>query len=121
MERLHRMLSGEAHEASQRKQTHTIFRNILAEQHVYWLEQGRNALNFQQADFERAAQEYEQAARDEVHVAVAQATEMSRAEMRKRKAKKTWTSHQVMLLSEVNRAGDAMEKTRDEDCSVKQR
>ena len=34
-------------------------------------------MNFQQADFERAAQEYEQGARDEIHVAVAQATEVS--------------------------------------------
>ena len=57
-------------------------RNLLTEQHVHWQEQGRNALNFQQASFERAAQEYGQAVRDEVHVAVAQATEISRAEMR---------------------------------------
>ena len=54
-----------------------------------------------QSGFERAAQEYEQAAHDEVHVAVAQATEMSRAEMRERMgalenhAAQTWTSHQV--------------------------
>ena len=39
-------------------------------------------MNFQQAGFGRAAQKYEQAALDEVHVAVAQATVMSRAEMR---------------------------------------
>ena len=58
------------------------FRNILAEQRVCWKEQDRDALNFQQARFERAAQEYEQAARDEVHVAVAQASEMSRPEKR---------------------------------------
>ena len=57
---------------------------MLAEQHVYWLEQGRHALNFKQAGIERAAQEHEQAARDKVHAALAQATEMSRAEMRER-------------------------------------
>ena len=50
-------------------------------QHVYWREHGSNALNFQQAGFERAAQEHEQAARVEAHVAVAQATALSRAEM----------------------------------------
>ena len=55
--------------------------NILAEQRVYWQEQGRISLKFQQAGFERATQESEQAARDEVNVAVARATEMSRAEM----------------------------------------
>ena len=54
-----------------------------------------------------------QAARDEVHVAVAHATEMSRAEMRERlgatenQGKQTWTSHQVTLLSEMSSvAGD---------------
>ena len=47
-----------------------------------WQECGRHALNFQQASFERAAQECEQAARGEVHVAVAQATERSGAEVR---------------------------------------
>ena len=44
-------------------------------------EQGRHALNFHQAGFGRAAQEYEQAARDEFNFAVARATEMSRAEL----------------------------------------
>ena len=43
---------------------------------VYWREQGSNALNFQQTGSERAAQEDGQAARDEVQVAVAQATEI---------------------------------------------
>ena len=57
------------------------YRKILAEQSVYRRGQGRNALNFPQAGFERAAQEDEQAAHDMVHAAVAQATEMSRAEM----------------------------------------
>ena len=93
-----------------------ISRNILAEQHVCWQEQGRQSLNFQQAGFESAAQEYEQAARYEVHVVVALTTEMSRAEMRERmgalesKAEQTWTSHQVVLLNEMNNsvAGDAL-------------
>ena len=52
-----------------------------AEQHVQWREQDRNALNSQHSGFVRAAQEYGQARRDEVRVAVAQATEMSSAEM----------------------------------------
>ena len=43
-------------------------RSLLAERHVDWQEHGRSALNYQQASFERAAQEYEQAAQDEVHV-----------------------------------------------------
>ena len=59
-------------------------RNLLAVRRVFGLVQGRNALNFQQAGFERAAEEHEQAARDEVHVAVVQATLMFRAEMRER-------------------------------------
>ena len=46
---------------------------------------------------ERADQEYEHAARDEVHVAVAQATEMSRAGMRTR------------MGALENQAGDALE------------
>ena len=51
------------------------------------------------AGFERAAQEYEQAAHGEVHVAVAQATEMSRVE--------------VMSLDQMNSvAGDALDKIR---------
>ena len=54
------------------------YRNTLAEQHVCWQEQGRNPLNFQHAGFERATQEFEQAARDELHVAVAQDTELFR-------------------------------------------
>ena len=63
-------------------------------------------LNFQQAGFERA-QECEQAARGEVHVPVAQATEMSGAEMRtrmgahKHQVEQTWTSHPVILLNEM--------------------
>ena len=56
----------------------------MAEQHVYGRE-AENALNFRQAGFERAAQEDEQAARDEVHVAVAQATKMSGEELRERR------------------------------------
>ena len=64
-------------------------------------------MNFQQAGFERAARENEQAARDEVHGAVAQATEMSRAEMRRKgahenQAEQPWTSHQVVLLNEMS-------------------
>ena len=80
---------------------------MLAEQHVYVQEHGRQASNFQQAGFERAAQEYEHAGRDEVHVAVAQVIEMSRAEMRTEKgvlenqAVQTWTSHQGMLFNEI--------------------
>ena len=70
---------GEVHITSQRKQTVTT----LAELHVCWQEQFRHALNFQEAGFDRAAQEEEQTARDEVHVAVAQATEISWAEMGK--------------------------------------
>ena len=81
MDRFRRSLSGEEHETSHREANAHNCGNMLAEQHVYWREQGRNALNVQQAGFERAAQENEEAARDEVHVAVAQSTEMSRGEM----------------------------------------
>ena len=65
-------------------------------------------MNFRQAGFERAARAYEQAARDEVHGAVAQATDMSNAEMREttgaleNQAEQTWTSHQVVSLNEMN-------------------
>ena len=50
---------------------------------------------------------------DEVHVAVAQATEMSGAEMRgkmgalEHQAEQTWTSHQVTLVEMNSVAGDA--------------
>ena len=95
------------------------YRNLLAEQHVYWQEQGRHALNFQQANFERAAQECEQTDRHEVHVAVAQATEMSRAAMRERmgvlenEAKQNLRSHQATLLNEMDSvADDALENQR---------
>ena len=74
------------------------FRKILAEQHVYWQEQARNALDFQQAGFGIAAQEYEQAAHDEVHVTVAQATDVSRAEMRQRMGA-LWKSSRATLYS----------------------
>ena len=66
--------------------------------------------------FERAAQEYEQEARDEVRVAVTQHTEMSRAEIREsmraleNQAEQTWTSHQNTKLNEMNGvAGEALE------------
>ena len=70
---------------------------LLAEQHVYWREQGRHALNFQQAGFERAAQEHEQAARDEVDVA--RAVQKGALEQR---AEQSWFSHQVILLDGMN-------------------
>ena len=53
------------------------YMNLLAEQQVHWREQSRNALNFQQASFDRTAQECWQAARYEVNVAVAPASELS--------------------------------------------
>ena len=77
-------------------------RNLLAEQNVHWRKQGRNALNSELAGFERAAQEYERAVRDGVHVAAVQVTEVSGAEMLARmgadghRAVQTWTSHQVL-------------------------
>ena len=80
-----------------------IYRNLFAEQHVHWREQGRNALNFQRTGFERAAQETEQAARDDVHVAVARASEMSGAERLARmgalehRTEQSWTSHQIIF------------------------
>ena len=76
-------------------------------------------MNFQQAGFERAAQEYEQASRDQVHVAVAQATGVSGAEMLERMgalehhAEQTWTSHQGTLLITMNKvAKDALDNQR---------
>ena len=90
----------------------------MAEQHVHWQEQGRHAPNFRQAGFERAAQEHVQAAREEVHVAVAKTTYMSRAEMRgivgalENQAVQAWTPHQVPLLNEMNSVGDANENQR---------
>ena len=88
---------------------------------IDWLYSGarQKRLNRQQAGFGRAAQEHEQAARDEVHVAFAWAIEMSRAEMREimgvleNKAEQCWTSHLVMLLFEMKSvAGDTSEKHR---------
>ena len=55
--------------------------NIVAGQHVYWQEQSRHAWKeLSTASFERAAQEYDLAACNEVDVASTQATEMSTAE-----------------------------------------
>ena len=94
-------------------------RNVSEEQHVYCQEQGGHALNFQQAGFEGAVQEYDQAVCGEVHVALAQATDMPRAEVRERtsalenQAEQTWTSHQIMFLNEMNgAAGDALDNQR---------
>ena len=90
------------------------YRNLLAEQHVYWRDQGRNDLNFQQVVFERAAQENEQAARDEVSVAVLWATEMSRAEMLARIWCSRTTSRGILDFSSRSvkpglQAGDSFE------------
>ena len=91
MDRFHQSVPGDVHVTPERKQPLTMIGKylrmhislyILAQRHVYCQEQGRNALNFQQAGCERAAQDFEEAARDEVHVAVAQATEVSGKEMR---------------------------------------
>ena len=93
--------------------------NFTEEAHAHNYGKGRHALNCQQGSIERAAQEREQAARDEVHVAVARATEMSGAELLARmnaleqRAEQSWTSHQVALLDEANSvAGDALELQR---------
>ena len=81
-----------------RKANSHVERNLLAEQHVHWREQGKNALDNQQAGLERAAQEYEKEVRHEVHVAVIRVTEMSRAEMLatlgalEPRAEQSWTS-----------------------------
>ena len=90
---------------SQRKQKLTNTGKI-GKPTCYWQEQSRHALNFQQAGFERAAQEPEHAARDEVHAELAQATEMSTAEMQERmealenQAVQTWTSSFVTVWDE---------------------
>ena len=62
---------------------------------------------FQEADFERAAQEYEQAACDEDHVAV------------ERKRGKEWVLSEVKQSKPVSQATDT--KTREEVCSMGQR
>ena len=82
----------------------------------YWQEQSRHALNFQQAGFERAAQEPEQTARDEVHVAVLHKLpkcleRKCEKEWRLSKINKCKPGHQVSLLYEMNNvACDALEK-----------
>ena len=68
------------HKASQRKRTRTTT-GIWQSDVDTGGSKAENALNSQQASFERAAHIIKQAARDEVHVAVAQTPEMSRAEM----------------------------------------
>ena len=73
--------------------------NQLAEQDTG----GRDALNFHQAGSDTAAQEYEQAARDEVLVAVAHSTERSRAKMLaimgalERRAEQSWATHEKII------------------------
>ena len=78
-------------------------------------------MNFKQTSCEKAAREY-QDARDEVHAAIAQATEVSEAEIRERmgalekQAEKTWTCDRVALVSEMSGvAGDALENI-EENC-----
>ena len=92
-------------------------RNPLAQQHVYLQRAKQTRFELvQQAGFERAAQKYEQAARGEVHVAVAQAADMAGAEMLAKmgalvqRFEQSWISHQVILLDEMSSvAGDALE------------
>ena len=45
----------DTHNSAEEGNAHN-YRNLLAEERVFWREQGRNALNFQQAGFERAAE-----------------------------------------------------------------
>ena len=74
----------EVHVTSQMKRSLTKIGKIdRTTNSLSWQEQGRHALNSQQAVFETAAQNFEQAIRDELHVAAAKATDMSRAVMRK--------------------------------------
>ena len=118
MDRFRQSHPEEGHVTSQRKRTLTVFfLNILAEQLFYGQKQDTHALNFKTAGFGWAAQEYNQAARAEFHVAVAPAAEVFRAEMRERlgalanQSEQTWTYHPVMLSDEMNSvAGDALEK-----------
>ena len=65
MDQFRQSLPGEGARNFTEEATVHNYRHVLAGQ-------DRQALNFKQADFERAAQENEQAARDEVHFAVAQ-------------------------------------------------
>ena len=67
----------------------------------------QKTFEFSASRLRRAAQEYKQTTLGEVHVVVAQATDMSRAEMLARidalesGAEQSWTSHQVMFLYEL--------------------
>ena len=116
MDRFHQSVPGDVHVTPERKQPLTVIGKCFT--YVYQ-EQGRNALNSQQAGCERAAQDFEEAARDEVHVAVAQATEVSGKEMREtmgaldNQAEQNWISHQVSLRDKTKSvAGDALENQR---------
>ena len=72
---LGRSLLGEVHVSSQGWQNaHNYLIFLLAEQLVFV---GRSKMDMNKQSCERAAQEYEQEARDEVHDTAAQATEMS--------------------------------------------
>ena len=93
-------------------------RNLRGEEHkTSQREQVRTDLNFQQAGFERAAQEYEQAARDEVHVAGARKCldeeMLETMGALENEAEHTWTSHQIMSLHEMNSVtGGALDNQR---------
>ena len=83
----------------------TDFINPSLEKYTKFISQRKQSLTINR--IERAAQEYEQAARGEFHVAVAQATKKCRAEMRE------ITSRQVMSMNEVNSvASDVPENQR---------
>ena len=103
------------------------YRNALAEQHVFWQEQSRQALNFQQTGLERAAQEHEQAAPDEVCSCCSctsyrnvQNGDAGKIGALNNQAEKMWTSHQDTLLNEMIVSQATRWKTIEEVCSMKQ-
>ena len=103
-------------------------RNIVAEQHVYWQGQCRNASIFHpQASVEKSAPENEQAAHDEVHVAVARTSyrnvQIGNAGNNGCVRKSIRANLDVLSRwNEMKSALHAMyRKTREEICSMKQR
>ena len=87
---------------------------------AFWREQSRNTLNYQDAGFREATQRQEQAARDQVEAAVAEATAQTQTSMVsnmmriEQLAEHTTTAQQFKLVAETNTLAEtALTKTKE--------
>ena len=92
----------------QLQKTHTIWQMNKS----YWRSLARNALDNEQAGFERAARQFEQAARDEVQPAVANTAEIGRVILVsppsnvEQRAEDHFSQQQISLLTDMHTASE---------------